>query len=84
MARARKTSYFTLALFVYLLIITTQLISCVNCRSLREKSPKNIVAAASQDDDKGRAEIVKRSRQSSVKNMAFIMVSGPSRKGPGH
>lgn len=62
-------------------MISTQLISGVNCRSLRDQSPKNAVAAASKDE--GGAEVVKKT-QSSVKNMAFIMVSGPSRKGPGH
>lgn len=82
MGGARKTSYFT---FLFLLMISSQLINGVNCRPL---IGTNTVAAASkeQGQELGGAdvEIVKTSRQNSVKNMAFIMVSGPSRKGPGH
>ncbi|KAK4352150.1 hypothetical protein RND71_027668 [Anisodus tanguticus] len=82
MAAARKTSYFALV-FVFVLMISAQLLSAVNCRPLRE-SPRNTVAASKdQGQERGGAEIVKRA-QSSVNNMAFIMVSGPSRKGPGH
>lgn len=82
MEGARTTSYFTLALFLFLLMINSQLIRGVNCRTLRDQSPKNTVVAAASEDQRGAVNV--RKTPSSVKNMAFIMVAGPSRKGPGH
>ncbi|OIT34616.1 hypothetical protein A4A49_23089 [Nicotiana attenuata] len=79
---ARKTSYFTLALFLFLLMIIAQLSGGVHCRALRELKKSTISEDSSTVPVFGVSS--KKNAQRSVKDMAFIMVSGPSRKGPGH
>lgn len=78
---ARKTSYFTLV-FLVVLIIIAQLSGGVHCRALRELKKNTISEDSSTVPVFGVSS--KKNTQRSVKDMAFIMVSGPSRKGPGH